>query len=174
METLHLDTVKPLVHSVLRERYERVCELLEIFYHFQLRPYEPVLVRIEGAHRILCPPVVEIGERATVVDGSHRLLAAVAHGVDVAEVITIRSEQLPRPASRCFDWGDLRVEEEVDHWQDRTSDFSEDLFRPVVGVSAWLERQPINRQNNFDMEVEALCKSFGPPTMTFRQDKTSS
>lgn len=174
LETLHLGEVRPLVHSVLRDRYESALCLLDFLGRANLQPYEPLIISSHEFQRLLCPPVIEFGTYASVLDGAHRLFAAVGQGLETVEVISIRADNLPKPASKAFNWSDVKVEEKVDHWQDRTAEFVEGLFRPIVGVSAWLERQPIDRQCSFEKTLDALCKNSGPPMMTFKKDKTSA
>lgn len=140
-----MNRTKLLVNKVIRSRLERAHELLRRYQAAGLTPFEPIAVRRHCEwFSIVSPPATELSEGFSVMDGSHRVVAAHQAGLKKIVVIVIDGLNLPPAASDSYHPDEAIIVPSVTHWVERTVNFRPALFRPVPMALDRLHRQLFN------------------------------
>lgn len=107
-ETLPVSRLIPLSRCVVWRRLFRARELLEATTRAGAAPYVPLLAEVGDKCRLVIPPVVERwNDDFYVIDGTHRLVAAMRHGLHEVSVIVVAGDELPPLPCTPGIWDDI-------------------------------------------------------------------
>ena len=131
---VHSGHLQPLCTSVSRSRVASARSLLSLYEAGEIAPFKPVLLRYPShpnrtvTQRVFPPVILARGSNRIILDGMHRLYAALelGHGTISALVITSRSMILPGDP---LTWGDVASVEESPEPRTKFRNFNAAGFR---------------------------------------------
>ena len=151
----------PLVTNLVRARYNNAAALLSLYDACGLHPFS-VTARVQnGKHYLISPPVVEKSAGSFILlDGTHRVAAAIQRGQPEIRVITVRLRRHVPPPSVPTSWGDLAVVESIADWRDRFTNLSLSRLRPIAATSDQLASMPFASADDLSTYISAHASNL--------------
>lgn len=144
--------IVPLARFAMVSRLRIASRLLYHFWSSRVLPFETVLYSEDGKVRLILPPVIEKqGETMYLMDGTHRVLAAMSHQVSSIKCLIVAGESLPPLPCRPGSWEELKVVEGQQPIGKILPDLDPSLFRPLT---------PLFNSSQFIFETSADALGF--------------
>lgn len=123
------DKLIPLSLSLERMKLAR----LRVLALLQVQKGVPPTGILVGSPWPVIPPIVEAQNDGSlvVIDGSHRVYAAIERGEEVIEVLVVEGAHMPLPATPLPDWERVTIRTAKLPRKERYQHLNEEYFRPI-------------------------------------------
>jgi len=155
LERTSLDGIQPMCTSVTRRRFERAQQLLISYERSGAEPFWPVELHYKDCIQTVFPPVVlrisSLGH-AVVLDGTHRVYAAMHRAATTIHALVITTEFAELPAE-IVSWSDVRLVERNERMVEKFVNLRRDLMGTPLTVTLngeWLWRplEPLHEEHS--------------------------
>lgn len=130
---LHTTSIIPLANFAVTKRLRHAYEILVAIIDAGIDVYEPFIIEQYRNVRLVFPPLVEItNSNAYLIDGTHRILAAINKGLHYIQVIRVTSAYLPPLPCEPTNWTSIKVTPEQKPLDDILKPLNLKFYRPVT------------------------------------------
>jgi hypothetical protein len=127
-----IESIDSISRSVVRSRLESSRSFVTTLLLSNISVFSPLVQENKSGYSVILPPLVEInGDRLVIVDGVHRILAAMHHLGEI-ELMTVSNPLgLPLPCAPC-PIKDVRIYETRPHRSVSFPNYIEQYFRTTA------------------------------------------